>query len=60
MFLLEASNDRKTWFVVDTFDSDADAWEAIYTTRALWFQITPVSASRARMEHLRAQLGGTT
>jgi hypothetical protein len=59
MFLLEASNDRRNWFVVDTFDSDADAWQAIYNTRALWFQITKVSASRARMEHLRMQLGGT-
>ena len=58
MFLLEASNDRKTWFVVDTFDSDADAWQAIYNTRALWFQITPVSMGRVRLERLR-QLGGS-
>jgi len=58
MFLLEASNDRRNWTVVDTFDSDADAWQAIYNTRALWFQITPVSMGRARMEHLRMQLGG--
>jgi hypothetical protein len=58
MFLLEASNDRRNWFVVDTFDGDADAWQAIANTRALWFQITPVSMGRARMEHLRMQLGG--
>jgi hypothetical protein len=58
MFLLEASNDRRNWFVVDTFDSDADAWQAIYNTRALWFQITPVSMGRVRLERLR-QLGGT-
>ncbi len=58
MFLLEASNDRKTWFVVDTFDSDADAWQAICNTRALWFQITPVSMGRVRLERLR-QLGGS-
>jgi hypothetical protein len=58
MFLLEASSDRRNWFVVDTFDSDADAWQAIYNTRALWFQITPVSMGRARMEHLRMQIGG--
>jgi hypothetical protein len=58
MFLLEASNDRRNWFVVDTFDSDADAWQAIYNTRALWFQITPVSMGRVRLERLR-QLGGS-
>jgi hypothetical protein len=58
-WLVEASNDRRVWTVVDVYDSDADAWQAIYNTRALWFQITPVSASRARMEHLRMQLGGT-
>jgi hypothetical protein len=58
-WLLEASNDRRVWTVVDVYDSDADAWQAIYNTRALWFQITPVSMGRARMEHLRMQLGGT-
>jgi hypothetical protein len=58
-WLLEASNDRRTWTVVDVFPDEADVMEAIANTRALWFQITPVSTSRARMEHLRMQLGGT-
>ena len=58
MFLLEASNDRRNWFVVDTFPDEADVMEAIANTRALWFQITPVSMGRVRLERLR-QLGGT-
>ena len=58
MFLLEASNDRRNWTVVDTFTDEADVLEAIHATRALWFQITPVSMGRVRLERLR-QLGGT-
>lgn len=44
-WLLECSNDRRTWIVVDVFDDEADILEAIANTRALWFQVSPVETT---------------
>jgi len=58
-WLIEGSDDRRTWTVVDVVTDETEIDGMIVGFPHRWMQVSPVSDARARAEARRITLGGT-